>query len=207
MGNPQQDDYNQRMEYMQLVGRMRDAYLWLGGSWNTPALGRKTFKDFDTTRFEKAPEAIETVRLFARDLQGTLVLHGPFGVGKTHLLAAMSNAVIHKGTSVRWATAPALFAAIQHAIQNGYSSTGIIEKAIYADLFVLDDIDKAKHSEFREETYYAIFDQRVTRGLPCAISTNRLSELAMFVGGAVASRLSIGQVAVEMVGEDYRPQL
>jgi DNA replication protein DnaC len=72
---------------------------------------------------------------------------------------------------------------------------------------VIDDVEKAKHSEFTEEVYFEIVDERTKAGRPIAISTNRLGDLEQYVGGAVCSRLSIGQIAVEMMGADYRLEL
>jgi hypothetical protein len=78
--------------------------------------------------------------------------------------------------------------------------------ALRGDTLLLDfdDVDKAKRTDFREEVYFNIIDKRVICGRPIAISTNRLNELDQFIGGACVSRLSIGQIALEMVGADYR---
>jgi DNA replication protein DnaC len=75
------------------------------------------------------------------------------------------------------------------------------------NLLVIYDLDKAKHSEFREEIYFEIIDERVKAGRPIAISTNRLDAIEDYVGGAVCSRLKIGQIPVEMRGVDYRENM
>lgn len=184
-----------------LRARFRSAYLWLGSTWGDN-LKTKTLENFDVSR---QSEAVDAIHIFLRDLTGTLVLYGPFGVGKTHLLAALCNQLVHKGETPHFATSPNLFTAIQYRVRNNQDYNDILVSASTCNLLILDDIDKAKWSEFREEIYFAIIDTRVNRGLPTAISTNRLTELASFVGGAVASRLSVGQLAVAMKGEDYRP--
>lgn len=181
-----------------------NTYSWLGSGFSDESLAEKTFETFEKANQVTGYEAAE---LFTDILQGTLILHGPFGTGKTHLLAAICNRLRGTWKKSRFTTAPNLFRAIQECIRYDQDYNRIIRNASETPLLVLDDLDKAKWSEFREEIYFAIIDNRVKRGLPTAISTNRLDELANFVGGAVCSRLSISQVEVEMKGQDYRKLL
>ncbi len=183
---------------------MRMAYEWLGKQWSDIPLLEKTFENFVAPRQQ---EAYDLSRLFAVELQGTLVLHGSYGTGKTHLLAAICNEVRLRMVASHFTTSPKLFKAIQEKIQYHEDYNGLLRKASTVPLLVIDDIDKAKVSEFREEIYFEIVDERTKRGLPIAISTNRLTDLANYVGGAVCSRLSIGQIAVEMSGDDYRMEM
>ena len=53
---------------------------------------------------------------------------------------------------------------------------------------MIDDIDKAKHNDFREEIYFSSIDARTNAELPTAISTNRIDDIADYVGGVVCSR-------------------
>lgn len=197
-------------EYTRLVKIKADidaTYAWLGGCWSCKDLTQKTFDNFNKDR---QPEAFEMAKLFAEAPYGTLVLHGSFGTGKTHLLAAICNELRErreKPMGSRFMTAPDLFEAIQDRMSDHKPYTTFIEQAASTSLLVIDDIDKAKRSDFREEIYFSILDKRARRGLPNAISTNRLSELESFVGGACASRLSTGQVEIAMKGKDYRRQL
>ena len=190
-----------------LEAQSRHTYTWLGSRWSYTGLRDKTFDTFDA---ERQPHGYEAARMFANDPYGTLVLHGTFGTGKTHLLAAVCNQALYnkqKPVYSLFTTAPVLFAAIQDRIGHNEDYYPLIDRAIETPLLVLDDIDKAKHSEFREEIYFAIIDRRIQAGKPVALSTNRLSDLADFVGGAVCSRLKIGQIDVEMTGADYRDEL
>lgn len=184
--------------------QIQETYAWLGLKWSDAMLAKKTFATFQADRQQ---EAFEMARAFADIMAGTFILHGPYGTGKTHLLAALCNELRKRGKSTLFVTAPKLFTVIQERVSLRESYVPLITKAIRTPLLVLDDIDKAKHTDFREEVYFAIIDERVKLGLPMAISTNRLAELKDFVGGAVASRLGIGQISVEMTGEDYRKEL
>lgn len=190
----------QRLAVME--NQARYIYSWIGGD---SALRGKNFENFDAS---KQPNAYDAARFFAAKLDGTLVLHGTFGTGKTHLLAALCNEALTKyGTRSLFTTTPTLFAALQQKITHNEDYYDVVDRAARTPLLVLDDIDKSKWTEFREEIYFAIIDKRVIRGLPTAISTNRLDELADFVGGAVASRLKVGQIAIPMIGQDYRKEL
>ncbi len=183
----------------------RNTYSWLGSQWADIALREKTFATFDTSKQE---EAYEEARSFVDDLQGVLILHGTYGTGKTHLLAAVCNELLSKhGKASLFTTAPKLFAAVGQRIAENADYHGLLERAIRTPLLCLDDIDKAKWSEFREEIYFAIIDERSKAGRPIALSTNRIASLADFIGGASVSRLKAGQIAIEMTGSDYREGL
>lgn len=176
-------------------------YSWLGERWSDLPLAEKTFANFDASR---EVEAFLAAQGFASLLKGTLILYGSFGTGKTHLLAAICNALLERGKSCRFLTAPKLFAALAHQISLDEDFSSLLWQAIQTPLLVIDDVDKARHSEFREEIYFELIEERTKAGRPIALSTNRLSELSHFVGGACLSRLSMGQVAIQMVGADYR---
>lgn len=190
-----------------LAQQVEQTYGWLGSRWADKSLVSKTFTNFEQQRQRLAYEA---VLAYAETLAGTLVLHGTFGTGKTHLLSALCNYLRTRATNPsgsQFVTAPKLFNAIQERIGGHESYSRLIAQAIHTPLLVIDDIDKAKHTDFREEIYFEIIDERTKEGRPIAISTNRLDDLAFFVGGACASRLSIGQMEIEMTGEDYRREL
>lgn len=182
----------------------RRAFSWLGGRFSLRDLTEKTFANFDTSR---QPQALEMVQVFADTLTGSCILHGAFGTGKTHLLAGLCNDLLSRQIACLFTTAPNLFAAIQSYIANSEDYSHLIDKAIRAPLLIIDDVDKAKRSDFREEIYFEIIDARVNAHRPIALSTNRLSELDQFMGGACVSRLAIGQIAIEMTGTDYRMEL
>lgn len=172
--------------------------------WGGASLAHLTFDNFIR---ERNADAYDLALAYAQSLFGTLILHGGFGLGKTHLLASVCNYLRSQGISSTFVTAPKFFAVIQERIALRDSITPIINRAIATPLMVFDDVDKAKWSEWREELYFQIIDERVKRDLPTAVSLNRLDALAELTGGAVASRLSIGQAAIELHGADFRKNL
>jgi DNA replication protein DnaC len=177
-------------------------YTWMGRPWSEPALAGKTFASF---RGELQPEAYELSQAFAAAPVGTLALYGDFGTGKTHLLAAIANAVAASGRTCRFASVVSLFDALQERIQAGQDYHELVRRAIEAALLVLDDLDKLKPSEFREETLYKILNGRHVDGLPLAFSANHApDELVRWIGEAGRSRLMAGLIPVPMNGPDYR---
>jgi len=79
------------------------------------------------------------------------------------------------------------------------------DQAIGTPLLVIDDIDKARPTDFKMDTYFLILDERYKAKRPTIISTNREDSLAEYVGEAVAySRFMRKLTVIEMVGDDYR---
>ena len=187
------------------MSQQEQRYTWMGRAWADLALMQKTF-----ATFERAcqPVAFDTAQAFAHDRQGTLVLHGPYGVGKTHLLAAIANACHATGTSCLYVSAVTLFEVLQEHIQQNRDYHELLKRAIHTPLLLLDDLDKPKPSEFRESIFYHVIDKRTLAGLPLAISCNGApADLDRWIGGAARSRLMMGLRPVEMQGADYRLRL
>ena len=158
-----------------------------------------------STHGERQPIASATARAFAEQPRGTLVLYGSYGTGKTHLLAAIANVVAARGQRCRFASTTLLFGAIQERIGQGEDYLDLFRRATSAPLLLLDDLDKLKPSEFREETLYTILNGRSVSGLPMAITSNNPPDkLAPWIGGAGCSRLMHGLIPVPMYGPDYR---
>ena len=175
---------------------------WLGCAWSETELFTWTFEVF---RRERQPQAYALARAFAARPQGSLAFYGDFGTGKTHLLAAIANAVAARGETCRFASAVSLFDALQERIKGEQDYHGLLRQAIATPLLLLDDVDKLKPSEFREETLYKILNGRNVAGLPLALSSNNPPEaLQRWIGGAGCSRLMAGLIPVPMNGPDYR---
>jgi DNA replication protein DnaC len=180
-------------------------YTWVGRAWAEPGLSAKTFETFQRKR---QPAAWQMAHAFAMRPQGVLVLYGSYGTGKTHLLAAIANAVSVSGQRCRFASTTLLFGAIQERIGQGLDYLDLFRRATSAPFLLLDDLDKLKPSEFREETLYTILNGRSVAGLPLAITSNNPPDkLAPWIGGAGCSRLMHGLIPVPMNGPDYRMEV
>jgi DNA replication protein DnaC len=194
----------QALREEQRLARQRYTYIWLGGAWSEPALSAKTFATFER---DQQPAAFDLTRAFAASPAGVLALYGSYGTGKTHLLAAVANAHVESGEACLFASVVSLFDAIGERIEQRQDYHDLLRRAIQTPLLVLDDIDKLKPSEFREETLYKLLNGRCNAGLPLALSSNSTpAELERWVGKAGRSRLMQGLIPVLMNGPDYRLQ-
>ncbi len=177
-------------------------YTWIGRDWADLALLGKTFATFERDR---QPKACETAQAFAAQPHGNLVLFGGYGVGKTHLLAAIANAFHRSERPCLYVSAIALFEVIQERIQQDREYHDLLKRAIQAPLLLIDDLDKPKPSDFREAVYYLLIDKRTLAGRPLALSSNvALPALERWIGSAARSRLLSDLCPVEMRGPDYR---
>jgi DNA replication protein DnaC len=185
--------------------QLKQTYSWLGKQWTETAMENKTFDTFDRAR---QSHAYEQARVFAMHPRGILALYGSYGLGKTHLLAAIANARTVAGEVSLFVSATTLFDAIQDRIAHEQDYHHLIRRALTTPLLLLDDLDKPKPSEFRQEMYYQIIDGRTRASLPLAISCNGTpADLERFVGGATRSRLMMGIIPVSMSGMDYRLEM
>lgn len=179
-------------------------YGWLGANWQEHGLADKTFATFEPAA---QPEALTAVQAWAAKAQGTLLLTGDYGTGKTHLLAAIANQRRQRAEATLFASAVTLFDAIGERIRLEQDYHDLLRRAMTTPLLILDDLDKPKPSDFRQEVYYQLLDGRTRVPLPLALSCNcSPAELDRFVGGAARSRLMQDVTLVEMRGQDYRLQ-
>lgn len=188
-----------------LQERLYQCYSWLGKQWSCEAMGGYVFETFNPLR---QPEAWEMTQAWIHNPCGIAVFYGPYGTGKTHLMAAVCNALLASGRKCRWTTATNLFQAVSSEMNATEGDwTRITALAAAADVLLLDDVDKGRPSEFRHDVYHAIFDRRVIEKRPTILSLNEFSRLGEFMSPAVEDRLYSGRIKVEFVGESYRKSL
>jgi DNA replication protein DnaC len=138
-------------------------------------------------------QPIDDARRWARRELAGLLLTGSVGAGKTHTAAAAAVAALQT-RKVIWCSVPTLLAhlsmehkAEQHlAALNALTGTGAL---------VLDDLDKARPTDYGAERIFAAIDSRTAAGAQLLVTTNlELSEIATRYpqpyGEAIASRLA-----------------
>lgn len=198
--------------------RLRTYGGWLGERWeDEEVVAEMCSKTFQSFKQQCDPLAYKKAWSFAQNPQGNLLLHGGYGTGKTHLEAAICNYLRETGrlmpdgtrqpmTSL-FTSAPQFFRAYTDAM-NATDKTKFVcmtDQAIGTPLLVIDDIDKARPSDFKMDTYFLILDERYKAKRPTILSTNRQEKLADYVGEAVAySRFMRKLEIIEMIGDDYR---
>ena len=193
-----------------------------------PALEKFTFQAWDSKRSSVAAVTVCAVRQYMAQVEtGTdrnwLVLHGPYGTGKTHLSVAGLRKIAYDHL---WRPMFAVWPQHCSMVQQSWGSTdGPSEAALWgqmrgADILVIDDIDKRDPTPWAMGKLYEVIDHRQARRKPTIITANHsLQALEAYwsgktgkgqehisdAGGAIVSRI-MGQLwkAVEFSGEDQR---
>ncbi len=121
--------------------------------------------------------AREACIAFVRSPVSGLLLWGPPGVGKSHLLSATLKATLseHADLSGRFVEFTALCAKIQATFQDGYD--GPREEEILGPLYgtsvlVLDELGARRPSPFARDTLYLLINHLYNHRTPILVSTN-----------------------------------
>jgi len=118
-----------------------------------------------------------------------VLMRGATGLGKTHLSLSIAKAVMEKGYSVVYGSAPDFFgkAEQEHFSKKERTTMKIL---LSADLLILDDIGAEFESKFYNSLLYNILNNRMNAAKPTVISTNfTLNELLQRYGDRIVSRL------------------
>lgn len=106
-----------------------------------------------------------------------LLLGGPPGGGKTHLVAGILNWVAGQGKTVGYVTLAGYFGELRDAMKEGRTESGIVGKYAGCDMLALEDLTFYRNGqgEYQAEKLWELLDRRWSRGVP-TISTTNLSQ-------------------------------
>lgn len=141
----------------------------------------KTFENFDLRAHElprsvaeNLRRALETAREFSGEPKDWLVFNSTaYGNGKTHLAAAIANAVARRGESVLFVVTPDLLDHLR-ATFNPQSGTRLdkrFDEVKMSPLLVLDDLGTESATAWAREKLYQLFNYRYNAQLPTVITT------------------------------------
>lgn len=189
-----------RMRAQQAIGLLSRAEL-------PPRFASKGFDDYRPATKGQA-KALAACRQYVAELDqridsgACLVLIGPPGVGKTHLLVALVREVAQQLVRARYATTMGFLAAVRgswewHAGEHG-------EQFVRPELLVLDELWMPQSTR-EAGTLMALLDERYRRKLPTLIGSN-LSWLQMqeHIGARFCDRLLEGGQIVAVDGKSAR---
>lgn len=149
----------------------------------------KTFDTFDTA-LPGVREALEVARRYADDPHGWLVLSGGYGVGKTHLAAAIAHERLASGQSVFFSIVPDLLdhlrAAFAPSSEMPYDE--LFDKVREAGVLVLDDLGAENATAWATEKLFQIINYRYNYRMPTVVTTN--NRLLAHMDERIRSRLS-----------------
>ncbi len=140
----------------------------------------QTFENFDPRKGELPREeqenlkrAFDIARAFADDPRNWLVYTGTYGVGKTHLAAAIANHRVSQGHPALFVVVPDLLDHLR-ATFNPQSTVTFyqqFEEVRRAPLLILDDLGTESATPWAREKLYQVFDYRYNARLPTVITT------------------------------------
>lgn len=137
----------------------------------------------------------------------SLLFYGPSGLGKTFLSSAIATELLKNGKDVLYISANSLFPMLEnlHFGRGDEKSSYIAEKALNADLLILDDLGAEFITQFTTSELFRIVNSRLLTGKKMIFSTNlTLSELTNTYSERIVSRI-IGEFHnLRFFGEDIR---
>jgi DNA replication protein DnaC len=196
-------------------------FAWLGEDFSEPGLDQLTFENFDLMRIKpiyrrEIGYVLAWAKQFAESPQGNVILYGSYGVGKTHIVAAILNALRAGGRyDLHYTTAPNLHNAIEDRRTNRSDVQEISTSLTRASVVVIDEVDKVKLTEGRRTFYMNLVNKRSNKErvdpgsavtiLICNTAVQKNAyELEPWIGVEAASRLNIGLKMIYVPGEDFR---
>jgi DNA replication protein DnaC len=132
-------------------------------------------------------------------------LIGPYGTGKTHLLAASVNAAIAKMQPTVFFSAPWLMKIIREDLLKGGSGE-VLEKCCEVPYLAVDDLGKEKSSDMVQQALFMIFDRREINGLRTSVTSNYMPDTLRQekLDGAIVDRILGMCKPVVLDGTSYR---
>jgi DNA replication protein DnaC len=103
-----------------------------------------------------------------------LTIAGECGNGKTHLAAAIVNALLNRGVPVMFHTAPTLLDYLRatFAPDSGVSFDDRFDAIKTAQVLALDDLGAETATPWALDKLYQVLDHRYTWRLPTVVTTN-----------------------------------
>ena len=140
----------------------------------------KTFESFeirsDLSREEQSnlKQALHLARDFAKAPQDWLMFTGGYGVGKTHLAAAIANYQAMRGYPAMFVVVPDLLDHLRAAFSPDARTSfdQRFEEVRTAALLVLDDLGTESATPWAREKLYQIINHRYVAKLPTVITTS-----------------------------------
>lgn len=167
------------------------------------------FTDIETHGRPGATKMLEAARAFVEKQSGFLTIHGPFGNGKSTILKAIVNECVEKGIAAKYVTMTEVMNYAREAFESqkqGDTDYGRITDLAKYPVLVIDEIDKARVTEYAKEVQTHLFDVRYRKAHEMATAVAWNGSFDSLELPWVRSRLS-QFVVVENRDSDMRPVL
>jgi DNA replication protein DnaC len=120
-----------------------------------------------------------TAKDYAANPHGFIVFTGEYGSGKTHLAAAIANAICQRGGSASLVVVPDLLDHLRATFAPGSTVTydQRFDETRSAPVLVLDDLGIENATPWAREKLFQIIDYRYVAKLPTIITIHREAEI------------------------------
>lgn len=131
----------------------------------------QTFETFAPGRDADIRAMLDAARAFAANPRGWLVLCGSRGIGKSHLCAAIWNALSRRAIYV---SAPDFLGSLKACFDGRAQQTFDERLRTYqaASVLIIDDLGAEKRSEWTDATWFELLDHRYRHKLATVVSSN-----------------------------------
>ncbi len=182
---------------------------------NLAFYNQMTFASFDLRDGELVGDergnlrrVLNTAKHYAENPQGFIVFTGDYGCGKTHLAAAIANAVATRGISVMFVVVPDLLDHLRAAFAPN-STTSYdqrFEEARNAPFLVLDDLGTENATPWAREKLYQIIDHRYVAHLPTVITAHKEAQIEPRIQSRIfdLARSSVNEILAPSYRTTYR---
>lgn len=135
-------------------------------------------EDISKDELGSLERAFKACEAFAKEPRGWLVLTGGYGVGKTHLAAAIANYRAGLGFPPMFVSVPDLLDHLRATFNPNSPITydRLFEEVRTAPLLILDDLGAQSMTPWVREKLYQLFNYRYNSELPTVITTSLLIE-------------------------------
>jgi DNA replication protein DnaC len=182
---------NYEAEHRREREQRRATYISRVGASKMPRnlIGISFGDEIDREENEDRRKAVEDAEAWGHGEFNGLVLSGPVGVGKSRIAAAAANLRMWSGP-LDWVSVPAMMVAIRAGF--GTTERDEVTKLLMSrHALVLDDLDKAKPTEFALDVLFQAIEQRTTSNSPLLVTTNlKGDEVEARLNEPIRSRLS-----------------
>lgn len=159
---------------------------------------------------ENAASILNVCREFVSNFDTSdtnLLFYGPSGLGKTFLSSAIATELIGKGKEVLYISANSLFPTLEdlHFGRGTEKSIYISDKALSADLLIIDDLGAEFITQFTTSELFRITNQRLNTKKKMIFSTNlNLKDIVNTYSERIVSRIIGNFETLRFFGEDIR---
>lgn len=177
---------------------------------------RFAMRTFDNYKAESTDQqrALAVARYFARDFDkflesgASLMFCGKPGTGKTHLAAAIANAVCEQGRSAVFMSVLKATRMVKDTWKKGadVAESQVYKGLVEPDLLILDEVGVQFGSEAEKLILFEILNGRYENVKPTIVISNLLpAEVTDYLGDRVVDRLQEGGGSTVVFGwESYR---